>query len=57
LPKKAIEAVQSGKTRILPKNMENVYFDWMNNIRDCAISRQIWWGHRIPAWSATDAVT
>jgi valyl-tRNA synthetase len=48
--KKAIDAVQSGKTRILPKTWENVYFDWMNNIRDWCISRQIWWGHRIPAW-------
>jgi valyl-tRNA synthetase len=50
LAKRAIEAVQSGKTRILPKTWENVYFDWMKNIRDWCISRQIWWGHRIPAW-------
>ncbi len=50
LAKKAIEAVQTGKTRILPKTWENIYFDWMNNIRDWCISRQIWWGHRIPAW-------
>lgn len=50
LAKEAINAVKSGKTRILPTTWENVYFDWMNNIRDWCISRQIWWGHRIPAW-------
>ncbi|MGD9157631.1 MAG: valine--tRNA ligase [Desulfobacteraceae bacterium] len=50
LAQKAIEAVKSGKTKILPVTWENVYFDWMNNIRDWCISRQIWWGHRIPAW-------
>ena len=50
LAEKAIEAVKSGKTKILPGTWENVYFDWMNNIRDWCISRQIWWGHRIPAW-------
>lgn len=54
LAKKAIEAVKSGKTKILPKTWENVYFDWMNNIRDWCISRQIWWGHRIPAWFCDD---
>ncbi len=50
LAEKAIEAVKTGKTKILPGTWENVYFDWMNNIRDWCISRQIWWGHRIPAW-------
>ena len=50
LAKKAIDAVKSGRTKILPGTWENVYFDWMNNIRDWCISRQIWWGHRIPAW-------
>jgi len=50
LAKEAIAAVKSGKTKILPTTWENVYFDWMNNIRDWCISRQIWWGHRIPAW-------
>ncbi|MEE8574879.1 MAG: valine--tRNA ligase, partial [Thermodesulfobacteriota bacterium] len=50
----AIEAVETGKTRFLPKNWENTYFDWMHNIRDWCISRQIWWGHRIPAWYCTD---
>ncbi|MEA2102201.1 MAG: valine--tRNA ligase [Thermodesulfobacteriota bacterium] len=46
----AIMAVKEGKTRILPAQWEKTYFEWMNNIRDWCISRQIWWGHRIPAW-------
>ena len=50
LAKDAIQAVMDGKTRIYPANWETVYFDWMNNIRDWCVSRQIWWGHRIPAW-------
>ncbi|OQY50994.1 MAG: valine--tRNA ligase [Desulfobacteraceae bacterium 4572_87] len=50
LGKKAADAVRNGKTRIYPSNWEAVYFDWMDNIRDWCISRQIWWGHRIPAW-------
>lgn len=50
LAEKAIAAVQTGQTRIIPKTWENTYFDWMHNIRDWCISRQIWWGHRIPAW-------
>jgi valyl-tRNA synthetase len=50
LAEKAVEAVKSGKTRIIPATWENVYFEWMNNIKDWCISRQIWWGHRIPAW-------
>lgn len=50
LAEKAIEAVQSGETKIVPKSWENTYFEWMNNIRDWCISRQIWWGHQIPAW-------
>ncbi len=50
LAERALEAVKSGKTRILPKQWENTYYDWMENIRDWCISRQIWWGHRIPAW-------
>ena len=41
---------KDGQTRILPKQWENTYYDWMENIRDWCISRQIWWGHRIPAW-------
>ncbi len=50
LAAKAAEAVQKGATRIYPANWEAVYFEWMNNIRDWCVSRQIWWGHRIPAW-------
>ncbi len=50
----AIEAVEDGRVRFIPKNWENLYFDWMRNIRDWCISRQIWWGHRIPAWHCGD---
>jgi valyl-tRNA synthetase len=46
----AISAVREGKIRIIPDNWEKTYFEWMENIRDWCISRQIWWGHRIPAW-------
>jgi len=46
----AIKAVEQGRTRIIPATWERTYFDWMHNIRDWCISRQIWWGHRIPAW-------
>jgi valyl-tRNA synthetase len=54
LAEKAIAAVKDGRTRIYPKTWENTYFDWMYNIRDWCISRQIWWGHRIPAWTCTN---
>ncbi len=50
----AIEAVEKGDIRFVPKGWENTYFDWMRNIRDWCISRQIWWGHRIPAWHCGD---
>jgi len=50
LTEPAIEAVKKGQTRIIPSVWESTYFEWMNNIRDWCISRQIWWGHRIPAW-------
>jgi valyl-tRNA synthetase len=50
LAEAAIKAVKQGKTRITPANWEATYFDWMDNIRDWCVSRQIWWGHRIPAW-------
>ncbi|SPD72723.1 Valine--tRNA ligase [uncultured Desulfobacterium sp.] len=50
LAKAASDAVREGKTRITPASWEGTYFDWMDNIRDWCVSRQIWWGHRIPAW-------
>lgn len=50
LAEPAMEAVREGKTRIVPKQWEKTYFEWMENIKDWCISRQIWWGHRIPAW-------
>ncbi len=50
LAQKAIQAVRTGKTRIIPPTWEKVYYEWMENIRPWCVSRQIWWGHRIPAW-------
>ncbi|MFV2004373.1 MAG: valine--tRNA ligase [Gammaproteobacteria bacterium] len=50
LAKPAIEAVKNGDIKFTPDNWKNTYFEWMNNIEDWCISRQIWWGHRIPAW-------
>ena len=53
----AIKAVEDGSVRIIPKGWENTYFEWMRNIKDWCISRQIWWGHRIPAWYCDDCGT
>ncbi|HEX7126376.1 MAG TPA: valine--tRNA ligase [Thermodesulfobacteriota bacterium] len=50
LAEPAIAAVREGRIRIIPEQWESTYFNWMENIRDWTISRQIWWGHRIPAW-------
>jgi valyl-tRNA synthetase len=54
LAEKAVAAVESGQTKIVPESWAKTYFEWMNNIRDWCISRQIWWGHRIPAWLCQD---
>ncbi len=54
LAEKAIAAVKEGRTKIVPSNWEGVYYEWMNNIKDWCVSRQIWWGHRIPAWYCQD---
>ena len=53
LAKPAIEAVRSGRTRFIPERFDKIYFNWMENIKDWCISRQLWWGHRIPAWYCT----
>ncbi|MFD1259317.1 valine--tRNA ligase [Entomomonas asaccharolytica] len=50
LAKPAIEAVEDGRIQFVPKQYENMYFAWMRNIQDWCISRQLWWGHQIPAW-------
>ncbi len=52
----AIEAVETGKIAFVPKQWEKTYFEWMRNIQPWCISRQIWWGHRIPAWFGPDGV-
>ena len=54
LAEKAIEVVESGKVVFIPENWTKVYYEWMYNIRDWCISRQLWWGHRIPAWHCQD---
>ena len=54
LAKPALEAVESGRTRFVPRHWENTYFDWMRNIQPWCISRQIWWGHQVPAWYGPD---
>ncbi len=50
LAEPAIKAVESGRIKFVPENWSKTYFEWMNNIQDWCISRQLWWGHRIPAW-------
>ena len=54
LAEEAIAAVESGRTEFVPPTWANTYFQWMRNIRDWCISRQLWWGHRIPAWYCDD---
>ncbi len=54
LAQPCIEAVEQGRTRIVPKQWENTYFEWMRNIQPWCISRQLWWGHQIPAWYGPD---
>jgi len=56
LAKTAIEAVKSGEIKFIPKKWEKVYFDWLKNIRDWCISRQIWWGHKIPIEGVNDVL-
>lgn len=54
LAKPALEAVRDGRTRFVPENMIRIYSNWLENIQDWCISRQLWWGHRIPAWYTSD---
>ncbi len=54
MAKPAIEAVESGKTKFVPENWTKTYYDWMRNIQPWCISRQLWWGHQIPAWYGPD---
>jgi len=54
LAEKAIQAVESGRIEFIPANWSKTYFEWMYNIRDWCISRQLWWGHRIPAWHCAE---
>ena len=57
LAKPTIDAVKQGKMRFIPRNWENLFFEWMNNIQPWCISRQLWWGHRIPVWYGPDKTT
>ncbi|MEE8201737.1 MAG: valine--tRNA ligase, partial [Candidatus Acidoferrales bacterium] len=54
LARPAIEAVQNGAIRIVPENVKKIYLNWMENLRDWCLSRQLWWGHRIPIWHCHD---
>ena len=54
LAEPAIKVVREGKTKFIPERFDKTYFNWMENIRDWCISRQLWWGHRIPAWYCDD---
>ena len=54
LAKPAVEVVRNKEIRLIPERMEKVYYNWMENIKDWCISRQLWWGHRIPAWYCDD---
>lgn len=54
LAEKALAAVKEGRTRIIPERFEKVYYNWLENIQDWCISRQLWWGHRIPVWHMPD---
>ena len=54
LAQPAIAAVEEGRTRFVPRQWENTFFEWMRNIQPWCISRQLWWGHRIPAWYGPD---
>ena len=54
LAQPAIKAVKNKKTKFVPANWDKTYFEWMNNIQPWCVSRQLWWGHRIPAWFGPD---
>jgi valyl-tRNA synthetase len=54
LAEKALQAVRSGEIKIVPEHFERIYYHWLENIQDWCVSRQLWWGHRIPAWISED---